>query len=145
VKSKAGWRGFALPDELFDLLLQHERVQQREREHAGTEWHHGDWMFTQPNGKPIDPRRDLDEWKSVLAEAGVRDARLHDARHTAATVLLLLGVPDWTAMDFMGWSTVAMKQRYTHVTDGLRREVAEQLSQYFWQSSITGPEQPRTQ
>lgn len=63
-------------------------------------------MFTQPNGKPIDPRRDLDEWKSILAEAEIRDARLHDARHTAATVLLLLGVQDRAVMDFMGWSTV---------------------------------------
>ncbi len=135
VKSKAGRRGFALPDELLELLLQHERVQLREREAAGTQWHDGGWMFTQPSGKPIDPRRDHDEWKIVLAKADVRDARLHDARHTAATVLLLLGVPDRTAMDFMGWSTVAMKQRYMHVTDGLRREVADQLSSYFWKAS----------
>ena len=135
VKSKAGRRAFALPDELLELLLQHERVQLRERELAGSQWHDGDWMFTQPTGKPIDPRRDHSEWKSVLVEAGVRDARLHDARHTAATVLLLLGVPDRTAMDFMGWSTVAMKQRYMHVTDGMRRDVADQLSRYFWQSA----------
>lgn len=140
VKSKAGRRGFALPNELFDLLLQHEQVQLLEREHAGTQWQDADWIFTQPNGKPIDPRRDHDEWKAVLAEASVRDARLHDARHTAATVLLLLGVPDRTAMDFMGWSTVAMKQRYMHVTDGLRRDVADQLSRYFWRVSASDTE-----
>jgi hypothetical protein len=50
-------------------------------------------MFAQPTGRPLDPRRDLTDWKALPAEAGVRDARLHDARHTAATVLLLLGVP----------------------------------------------------
>ena len=59
-------------------------------------------MFAQPNGKPIDPRRDQYEWKSLLAEAGVREARLHDARHTAATVLLLLGVHERAVMDVMG-------------------------------------------
>lgn len=138
VKSKAGRRAFALPDELCELLLKHERVQQAEREHAGSAWYDGGWMFTQPNGKPIDPRRDLDEWKSILVAAGVRNARLHDARHTAATVLLLLGVPDRTAMDFMGWSTVAMKQRYMHVTDGMRRDVAIQLSSYFWSAVSPG-------
>lgn len=132
VKSRAGRRGFALPDELFALLLHHEELQHAERELAGNRWHEGGWMFTQPSGKPIDPRRDYAEWKAVLVEAGVRDARLHDARHTAATVLLLLGVSDRAAMDFMGWSSVTMKQRYMHVTDGLRREVAEQLSRYFW-------------
>lgn len=134
VKSRAGKRGFVLPDELFELLSKHEEVQKREREHAGNQWQEGGWMFTQPNGRPLDPRRDLTEWKSILAEAGVRDARLHDARHTAATVLLLLGVPDRVVMDHMGWSTVTMKQRYMHVTDGLRHDVAKQLSAYFWRT-----------
>lgn len=134
VKSKAGRRWFVLPDELYELLLRHERVQQREREHAGTEWHDGGWIFTQPNGRPIDPRRDWQDWKNILREAGVRDARLHDARHTAATVLLLLGVQDRAVMDLMGWSTVAMKARYMHVTEGLRRDVADQLNGYFWKN-----------
>lgn len=134
VKSKAGRRSFALPAELYELLIRHERVQQHEREHAGTEWHEGGWIFTQPNGNPIDPRRDWDEWKTVLREAGVRDARLHDARHTAATVLLLLGVQDRAVMDLMGWSSASMKVRYMHVTDGLRRDVADQLNGYFWKA-----------
>lgn len=97
VKSRAGRRGIGLPDQLFDLLMTHWEAQAKEREHAGSEWHDGDWMFTQPNGKPIDPRADHAEWKELLKEAGVREARLHDARHTAATVLLL-GVSDRAVM-----------------------------------------------
>jgi integrase len=142
VKSKAGRRSFALPDELYDLIIRHEQMQRRERDVAGTEWHDGGWMFCQPTGKPIDPRRDWAEWKELLADAGVRDARLHDARHTAATVLLLLGVQDRAVMDFMGWSTVAMKTRYMHVTDGLRRDVAKQLNGYFWEANETQTEPP---
>jgi len=132
VKSRAGRRTFALPDELCSLLLQHEKAQHRERKHAGTEWREGGWIFTQPNGHPLDPRRDRDEWKDILTAAGVREARLHDARHTAATVLLLLGVADRAVMDVMGWSTAAMKTRYMHVTEQLRRDVATQLNGYFW-------------
>lgn len=56
-------------------------------------WEEGGWMFAQPTGKPIDPRADHREWKALLEAAGVRDARLHDAQHTAATMLLVLGVP----------------------------------------------------
>jgi integrase len=81
VKSRAGRRGIALPDQLHALIERHRHVQAREREHAGTEWHEGGWMFAQPNGKPLDPRRDLAEWKTLLCDAGVREARLHDARH----------------------------------------------------------------
>ena len=69
-------------------------------EHAGTDWHERGWMFAQPNGKPIHPRQDYYEWKALLKEAGVREARLHDGRHTATTTLLLLvsrSEPSWTS------------------------------------------------
>lgn len=132
VKSRAGRRGIRLPDRLYDLLIAHEEQQAKERELAGTEWHEGDWMFTQPNGKPLDPRRDLEEWKQLLEEAGIREARLHDARHTAATVLLVLGVPERAVMDFMGWSNTAMAKRYQHITAALRTDIADRLNGYFW-------------
>jgi integrase len=135
VKSRAGKRAFVLPDELYVLLMAHEQAQLAERAHAGTEWHEGGWMFTQPNGRPIDPRRDLAEWKSILAQASVRDARLHDARHTAATVLLLLGVDPRVVMEIMGWSNESMRKRYIHVTEELRRDVAKQLNGYFWKGT----------
>lgn len=140
VKSKAGRRGIALPDQLYELLLRHEEIQQKEREYAGSEWTEGGWMFTQPNGKPLDPRRDLDEWKELLQEAGVREARLHDARHTAATVLLLLGVPERAVMDFMGWSNTAMAKRYQHVTAALRTDIAERLNRHHWTTNETETE-----
>lgn len=133
VKSRAGRRGIALPDQLFTLLVEHREAQDHEREHAGSEWHGGDWMFAQLTGKPLDPRRDRDEWKALLTAAGVREARLHDARHTAATTLLLLGVPDRAVMDVMGWSNSTMVKRYAHVTARLRRDIADRLDSYLWQ------------
>ncbi|MFE0022373.1 tyrosine-type recombinase/integrase [Amycolatopsis sp. NPDC059021] len=132
VKSRAGRRGFVLPDRLYDLLIAHEEQQAKEREHAGSEWHETGYMFTQPNGRPLDPRRDLDEWKQLLAEAGVREGRLHDARHTAATVLLLLGVPERAVMELMGWSNTSMAKRYQHVTGSLQRDIADKLNGFFW-------------
>jgi integrase len=137
VKSAAGRRGIALPDQLFTLIIEHRKRQDQEREHAGTEWREGGWMFAQPTGKPIDPRRDQYEWKALLEEAGVREARLHDARHTAATTLLLLGVPERAVMDVMGWSNSAMVKRYAHVTARLRRDIADRLNAFLWASNET--------
>jgi len=134
VKSRAGRRGIALPDQLFELVAEHRKAQDAEREQAGTEWHEGGWMFAQPNGKPIDPRRDYAEWKALLREADVREARLHDARHTAATTLLLLGVPERAVMDVMGWSHSSMVKRYADVTARLRRDIADRLNAYLWES-----------
>ena len=89
-------------------------------------------MFAQANGRPIDPRADYAEWKALLEAAGVREARLHDARHTAATMLLVLNVPSRMVMDLMGWSQLSMTQRYQHVPFPLRRDVADELGHLLW-------------
>lgn len=132
VKSRAGRRGIVLPEQLYELIKQHREQQRAERELAADLWEDDGWMFAQPNGRPIDPRRDLDEWKSLLADAGVRDARLHDARHTAATVLLLLEVPERAVMELMGWSHSSMAKRYQHVTAALRATIAERVGGFLW-------------
>ncbi len=98
VKSKAGKRGIILPGPLAELLEQHRAAQAVEREHAGSLWEDSGWMFAQPNGRPIDQTMDRNEWKRLLADADVLDARLHDARHTAATVCCSASRsgPSWT-------------------------------------------------
>lgn len=58
--------------------------------------------------------------------------RLHDARHTAATVLLLLGITEQTLMAVMGWSITAMAVRYQHTVTAIRREVADQIGGVIW-------------
>ncbi|GAA2093119.1 hypothetical protein GCM10009841_02560 [Microlunatus panaciterrae] len=89
-------------------------------------------MFTSKTGGPLNPNTDYRAWKALTKRAGVRDARLHDARHTAATILLVLGVPERTVMQVMGWSSTAMAARYQHVTDPIRREVASRVDSLLW-------------
>jgi integrase len=133
-KSRAGRRVVSVPPPLVLALLEHREVQDAERRLAANLWQEGGWMFAQPNGKPTDPRADYGEWKDVLAAAGVRDARLHDARHTAATFLLVLGVAQRAVMDVMGWSKISMAQRYQHVPDELRRNIASQVGGLLWKA-----------
>ncbi len=64
----------------------------------------------------------------------MRDGRLHDARHTAATVLLLLGVPERAVMGLMGWSNTAMAARYQHVTAAVQRDIAGRVGGLIWQA-----------
>jgi integrase len=92
-KSRSGRRVIGMPAELVAALQGHRAAQDAERELAADLWHDADWLFAQPTGKPVDPRADYAEWQALLKAAGVRPARLHDARHTAATMLLVLNVP----------------------------------------------------
>ncbi len=90
-------------------------------------------MFCQANGRPIDARRDWLAWKALLKAAGVRDARLHDARHTAATMLLQQGVPARVAMQVLGHSQISLTLgTYSHVVPELADEAAERMGAALW-------------
>ena len=86
-KSRAGRRVIGLPAPLVLLLQAHKAKQEAEGTAARQLWHNEGWVFANPDGRPLNPNTDYHEWKALLSEAGVHDGRLHDARHTAATVL----------------------------------------------------------
>lgn len=131
-KSRAGRRAIGLPDELVALLKSHREEQDRERDTAAQLWRDSGYVFTDERGEPLNPNTDYHHWKKLLRDAGVRDGRLHDARHTAATVLLILGVPERAVMGLMGWSTTAMAARYQHITGVVRSDVAQRVGGLIW-------------
>jgi integrase len=127
-KSRAGRRAIGLPVELVELLRAHQVEQARERATAAQLWRDSDYVFTTPRGEPVNPNTDYQHWKRLLADAGL----LHDARHTAVTVLLILGVPERAVMGLMGWSTTAMAARYQHLTGTVRGDVAQRVGGLIW-------------
>jgi integrase len=77
----------------------------------------------------------------VLAGVGVRDGRLHDARHTAGTVLLILGVPDVVVDAIMGWEpgkSARMRRRYQHLTGRVLRDTADKVGGLLWPTERHG-------
>lgn len=135
-KSRAGRRAVGLPPQLVDLLRTHMIRQDAERAKAGGEWTEEGWLFATETGRGTSPRTDYDDWKELLSGAKVRDGRLHDARHTAATVLLILGVSERAVMGLMGWSSTAMAARYQHMVDTVRTNVAEQVDGLLWNQHL---------
>lgn len=134
-KSQAAKRTVVVPSNLLLQLKLHRKAQATERIAAGELWEQGPfggWLFANQFGRPIDPRRDWGEWKEILAVAGVRDARLHDARHSAATYLLVQGVDTRTVMGILGWSQTSLTARYQHVVPVLKEEAARRMDQILW-------------
>jgi integrase len=132
-KSRAGRRTVPLPSPLRAALLAHRLVQLGEREVAGSMWVETGLVFATATGKPVDPRADHREWKELLAAAGVRPARLHDARHTAATLLLMQGVPARVVMEILGHSQITLTLgTYSHVAPEVSRSAMDRLSPVLW-------------
>ena len=83
--------------------------------------------------RPIDARRDWLDWKALLKVAEVRDARVHDARHTAATLLLQQGVPARVVMEVLGHSQISLTLgTYSHVVPELAEEAAQRMGDALW-------------
>ncbi|HEX3829865.1 MAG TPA: site-specific integrase [Sporichthyaceae bacterium] len=127
-------RTIAIPPQLLSQLRAHRVAQAAERLRAGEVWEDWDLLFPGPDGRPVPGRYDWAAWKQLVAKAGLRDTRLHDARHTAATLLLEQGVDIRVVQQILGHSTLAVTKRYTHVTDKLAHDAAERIGRALWSS-----------
>ncbi len=132
VKTAAGERTVALPAGLTAMLRAHRTSQAAERLRAGSLWRDSGHVFTDELGGPLDPRRDWAEWKALLAKAGVRDARLHDARHSSATFALLDGTDPVVVMARHGWESRVMLDRYQHAVDQAQVAAAAKTDARFF-------------
>jgi integrase len=63
----------------------------------------------------------------AIVTAGIADFRLHDLRHTFASRLVMAGVDLLTVMQLGGWKSLAMVQRYAHLSPGHRQSAIERL------------------
>jgi integrase len=126
-------RAIPIPSQLIPPLRAHFEAQDEERKTAGKAWTDWDLVWCQPNGRPIDTHDDWDEWKALLAEAGItKDARLHDARHTAGTLLGELHVDMHVIQRILGHAQVSTTRIYTDPTDPLTREAADRMGRALW-------------
>jgi integrase len=132
-KAERSRRTVALPTQLVAALREHRAAQQDERRAAGSLWEDHDLVFAQPTGRPIDRRVDWTAWKALLREAGVRDVRLHDGRHTAATLLLSEGVHPRVVMELLGHAQMrTTTDTYSHVLPALGATPGDRMGRAMW-------------
>jgi integrase len=132
-KADRSRRTLALPAPLVDALRDHRASQLEERIAAGQLWEDHDLLFAQPNDRPIERKSDWRAWRTLLREAGVREVRLHDGRHTAATLLLSAGVHPRVVMEVLGHAQMrTTTDTYSHVMPALGRDAAERMGNALW-------------
>jgi integrase len=133
-KADRSRRTVALPAQLVEALRAHRAAQLEERIAAGPLWQDHDLVFAQPNGRPIERKSDWRAWKALLREADVREVRLHDGRHTAATLLLSEGVHPRVVMEVLGHAQMrTTTDTYSHVLPALGRDAADRMGSALWE------------
>lgn len=132
VKTRAGRRTLPLLPMARDVLKDQEERQAAARERAGADWHDTGLVFTTRSGLPVEPRNLARSFERLIEAAGLRPIRLHDLRHTCASLLKRLGVPPRDAMGILGHSRISVTMEvYTHVDEDSHREALGKLGRLF--------------
>ncbi|HEY9476218.1 MAG TPA: site-specific integrase [Mycobacteriales bacterium] len=146
-KSARSRRVLSLPAPLVTVLRDHKSTQDTERANAAT-WADPRLVFASATGGPIDHRNDTRAFKALLVRAGVRcvevrrpdgttalvpNVRLHDLRHTAASLLLAQFVPARVVMEVLGHSQISITMNtYSHVMPAQLKNAADAMTAALW-------------
>ena len=136
-KSEASRRTLALPPSVLTDLLAHRKAQAVERL-ASSYWGDSKWMFPNELGHPTDQSRDYAQWRGLCVQAGIPVRRLHDLRHTSATMLLEADIDLKSAGQVLGHGTVAQTAAYTHVLSDRKVATARAMDAFVF--GVTGIE-----
>ena len=129
-KSERSRRSVSLPSFALDALNRQQERQRGERLLAGSKWVDTRLVFTTTIGTPLDERNVRRVFKAVLETAGLPALRIHDLRHTTATLLLTQGVHPRVVMATLGHSQISLTlDTYSHVLPGLQAEAANRMQE----------------
>jgi integrase len=109
------------------VLREHRRVQRAERLAAGSAWDTShDLAFCDVLGGPLHPDQLTRVFVRRTERAGLPRIRLHDVRHTYATLALKAGVHPKVVSERLGHATVGITlDLYSHVTPAIARDAAD--------------------
>jgi integrase len=131
-KTKRSRRTVHLAPGAVAALREHRRLQAAERLAFDGEWGHPTLVFPNAVGRPVDPARITDQLGRSLKAAEVPRVRVHDLRHTCATLLLQRNVHPKLVQEMLGHSTIAITlDLYSHVIPAMHGEVAMQMEALF--------------
>lgn len=127
-KTISSERRIALPATCVTSLRAHRQQQAREKEQAGSAWQDSGYVFTRPDGHPIEPATLTRHFNALLREAHLRPIRFHDLRHSTATLLLEQGVELVVIKELLGHAHIGVTATvYAHIRLRLQRQAIDLL------------------
>jgi integrase len=128
-KTEKGKRTVALDAATVLTLKAHRVAQARERLAWGPAYEDGDLVFCRENGTPLDPDFVTSTFEGHVRRLGLPRIRLHDLRHTHATMALAAGVHPRVVQERLGHASISVTlDTYSHSVPGLQEEAAGRIA-----------------
>lgn len=129
LKTDSAHRLIMLPASTVQALKDHRVMQLEARLQAGPAWEDHDLVFPNRFGKPLQSKTDYSRWIRALNAAGIASRSLHNARHTAGTLMYAEGIDIETIRRVLGHSTIALtSSTYLHTAEPPMRAAADKLN-----------------
>jgi integrase len=127
-KTAASGRRIWLDAATVTMLRAHRKAQLAARLRASTAWQDNDLVFCRDDGSPWPPDYISRRFKALARAAGVPVIKLHEGRHSAASLARDAGVDPKIRQEQLGHTTAAMTDRYTHVLADAHLAAAEAVA-----------------
>lgn len=125
LKSAKGRRMVSLSPSTALLLQEHRDKQEAQRAMLGVPLKDDDLVFSHFEGKPLLPDTVTHAWIKLVRRIGLKGVRLHDARHTHASLMLKQGVHPKIVQERLGHASIQITlDTYSHVAPGLQEAAA---------------------
>ena len=140
-KTPKSRREVALPSSLAILLREYKARKELERLLLGKRLTDDDFVFADASGAPLNPDTVTHAFGKLIRKAGLH-VRLHDLRHTHATLMLKDGIHPKIVQERLGHSNIATTLNiYSHVLPGLQEAAAERFDKLLARENVGNPEQ----
>jgi len=127
-KTKKGRRAILLPPAVLEVLREHKEHLQQVRRDVGDRWYDLDLVFPNTLGNFNEPARLKRILDRLLKLAGLPHMRIHDLRHSAATIMLAMGIHPKVVQEILGHSSIAITMDlYSHVLLSVQQDAASRV------------------
>ena len=129
-KTPSSRRRIALPPSLVLVLRQHRTEQEAQQALRGKPLTDNDFVFAHQDSNLLDPSTVSHAFNKVIRKTGLPHIRLHDLRHTHASLLLQAGVHPKVVQERLGHSSIRVTlDTYSHVVGGLQEAAAQHFDE----------------
>lgn len=126
-------RNIKLTQAASEALRSHLKLQLAEIQASGDGYHDQGIIFASRKGTTMNAKNLTSRsFKPILKRAGLPDIRLHDLRHTCATLMLCEGVHIKVVQELLGHATISITlDTYSHVLPGMGDEAVGAMDRIF--------------
>ena len=138
-KTKSSYRKEAMNDDVRELLLRLRDRQEENKRMLKDDYMDTGFILCWEDGKPYRPNYISELFTKFLNDNGLKKIRLHDLRHSFASIANDLGVPMFNISKALGHGSTAVTSGiYTHMFDDSHKETIDRVTEAIQQFKKTG-------